>query len=54
MPIDWAQARKPVYETAGQARLDTVTVPLAEADGLVLSDSLVPLYGPARLPHLQR
>jgi molybdopterin molybdotransferase len=43
MPIDWVQARKTVYDKACQARLDSITVPLGEADGLVLSDPLVPL-----------
>lgn len=43
MPIDWVQARKAVYEKAFQVQLETRTVPLVAADGLVLADSLVPL-----------
>src|SRR5262245_28827547 len=43
MPIDWAQARETVYRQASQARLGTISVALAEADGLVLAAYLVPL-----------
>lgn len=43
MPIDWVQARKTVYQKASQARLESINVPLGEADGLVLADPLVPL-----------
>jgi molybdopterin molybdotransferase len=43
MPIDWVQARKTVYDAGLQARLEAITVPLAEADGLVLAEPLTPL-----------
>jgi molybdopterin molybdotransferase len=43
MPVDWVQARKTVYRAGSKARLETISVPLAEADGMVLAEPLVPL-----------
>jgi len=43
MPVDWVQARKTVFQAGSQARLETITVTLAEADGTVLAEPLVPL-----------
>ncbi len=42
MPMDWREARKTVYEAGRRAPLPPTTVPLNEADGLTLAQSLTP------------
>lgn len=43
MPIDWREARKAVYQAGLEAMLPTMTVALAQADGLVLAEPLTTL-----------